>query len=92
MSEFKYGRGQLQKGRGAAGGQEGWPAPLHRASWSTALPLWVNSAADTLVIFSFFFFPRKQVLIFHANYLQKRQVARNVKTCFQGKIFQNVIC
>ena len=33
----------------------------------------------------FLIFPRKQVLTFHANWLQWRQFARNVKTFFYGK-------
>ena len=34
----------------------------------------------------FLFFPRKQDLTFHANYLLRRQFAWNVKSCFPGKI------
>ena len=40
----------------------------------------------------FLSFPRKQNLTFHANCLQWRQFAWNVKTCFLGKIFLYVVC
>ena len=37
--ELKQDRGQLKKSRGVAGeGQEGWPTPPYRASWSTDIP------------------------------------------------------
>ena len=51
------------------------------------LALWVKfSAADILKYFSYF--PRKQILTFHANCLQWRQFAWNVKSCFLGKIIK----
>ena len=46
---------------------------------------WANSAGSKLMIF-FYFFPRKLDLAFHANCLQWRQFAWNVKSCFLGKI------
>ena len=45
----------------------------------------VNSADDKLAIF-FLFFPEKKDLTFHANCLQWRQYAWNVKSCFMRKI------
>ena len=66
--------------------------------YSTITALWANSVDEKLVIF-FFFLPRKQNSVFHANYLQLqwRQFARNVESCFQGKmrkynILQYVVC
>ena len=58
--------------------------------------LWANSAVNKLVTFfqigDIFYFPRKQDLIFHANFLHWGQFAWNVKSTFLGKIFQNVVC
>ena len=51
------------------------------------IALWLKFSVDYILKhFSYFFFPRKQVLTFHANCLQWRQFAWNVKSCFLGKI------
>ena len=56
--------------------------------------LWVKFSADDIL--KYFFSPRKQDLTFHANCLQWRKFAWNVKSCFLVKICKNkdqfVIC
>ena len=47
--------------------------------------LWVKISADNILRY-FSYYPRKQVLTFHANCLHWRQFAWNIKTCFLGKI------
>ena len=44
---------------------------------------WANSADNKLIFF--YFYPRKLDLAFHANCLQWRQFAWNVKSCFLRK-------
>ena len=72
-------------------------------SWTSNL-FWKGSIHITLTLstpgknfsrrhFEIFFliFPRKQNLTFHANCLQWRQFAWNVKFCYLGKIRKNII-
>ena len=39
MSGVEIRQSATEKGRGVARGQEGWPTPLYRASWSTVISI-----------------------------------------------------
>ena len=60
-----------------------------------SLGIFNRRQTDDFFLFFYIIFPRRLALAFHADCLQRRQFARNVKPIFwikYAKIFQIVVC